>query len=129
LFDLGVGNEYHAVGAGEHRPSGGVVLHLARNRVKLEGKTIIPNPPQVQRKKIEKQGAIGGGVEGIKLGPTLRIDHTVNVLQTGRLAAHGRSVVDDLDFDLAVLVVELDHAPPDDRRPTMNSTSRRTKPR
>jgi len=36
------------------------------------------------------------------------------VLKTGRLTAHCGAVLDDLDFDLAVLVVELDHSPPDE---------------
>ena len=53
-------------------------------------------------------------IERVELGSPLGICDAVQVLQAGRLPTHRGAVVDDLDFDLAVLVVELDHSPPDE---------------
>jgi hypothetical protein len=89
-------------------------LDLPRNRVELEGQAKPSNPSEVQGKEIEKQGAVGCSIQGVELGPALRICDTVNVLETRRLASHSRAVVDDLDLDLAVVIVELDHSPPDE---------------
>ena len=112
LRPLRVGDEDDAVSAGEHRPSGGVVLHLAGNGVELQRQPVAAHPAEVDGEEIEKQRAIGGSGEGVQLGAALGVGDAVNMLQRRGLAAERGTVEDDLELDLLVLVVKLDHRSP-----------------
>ena len=112
LVQLRVGYEHDAVRARKYRASGGIVLHLPGNGVKLQGEPKAANSPQIQRQEIKEQSSVRGRVEGVQLASPLRIDDAVNMLEACGLSSNCRSVVHDLDLDLAVLVVELNHEPP-----------------
>jgi hypothetical protein len=105
----GVGHEHDGVGALEHQAPGRRVHRLAGHRRQLQPQVEPAEAGRLQRKQVEQDGAVLRGMDGDHLAPPLGNGVAVQDLQVGRLAAHGRAVVDDLDLDGPLSVVQLDH--------------------
>ena len=126
LIGLTVGDEDDAVDPREDGPAGRVVLDLSGYRIQLNGETITADSTEVERQQIEKQRPVRCRVEGVQTGSALRVRHPVDVLQARGLATESRTVVHDLDLDLPILIVELNHRPPGrSATPCPVATSRR----
>ena len=101
LFALRVRHENNAVRAAQHQLARRGVVHLAGNRVELKARCESGDRAEIERQKIEEQGAIGLGGERDHRALALIRHERVDVLQVRRLARPSRAVVDDLARDLA----------------------------
>jgi len=108
-FQLGVGDEDHSVGPGEHGLACCLVLDLSRNRVQLDQKLVTSDPAEFQGHEIEEESAVGRCIEAVEPRSFFWIAGAVDGLETGRFSADGRAVVDDLEFGLPLPVVKLNH--------------------
>src|SRR5204862_4264837 len=109
FFPLRIGDEDDSIDAAQNELAGGVVNHLAGNGVELELGDEAFDHDRIERQKIEKERAVGGGGERDEVAPVLRINALVNVTEVGCFAAECRTVVNDLELDLAAGVVNDRH--------------------
>ena len=105
----GVGHEDQAVGVLQHEPPRGGVHGLAGNGQDLQAQVEAAEARAAQGQEVEEDGAVLRGVDGDHLAAPRRLGVLVQDLEVGRLAAHRGAVIDDLDLDLPVAVIELDH--------------------
>ena len=111
LAAAAVGHEDDGVGPLQHDAPGRLVDHLARHRVELELHLDAGLGLEEDRHHVEEEGPVVLGVQRHEPAADLRGDLLVERLEVGGLAGERRAVIDDLDRQLARLVVELDHGP------------------
>src|SRR5260370_357163 len=78
-------HEDHAVRALEQQAAGGGVVALPRDGIELELGGEARDAPQVQRKKVEEESAVGVGGEGNHAAPATLRGPAEDVLQVRRL--------------------------------------------
>ncbi len=108
---LRVGDEDDAVDAAQHHLAGGVVVHLPRHGVELHAQPHAAELPGVHRQEVEEDRAVAAGRHDDQLAARRGRVPLVKRAQVGRLAPQRRTVVDDLNDDLARLGSKVDHYP------------------
>ena len=100
-FFLRIGDEDNSVGALENEFAAGFVKNLAGNGVKVEAGFESANGAKIERKKIEKQGAIGFGGKRNHLPFLICAGIFVDPLQIGGFSAKAGAVINQLAVNLA----------------------------
>ena len=98
---LGIRHEHHAIHAAQDQLAAGVIEHLPGNRIKMKARLEAAHRPQIQRQKIEKQGAVGLRRQRDHLAFGFVVGLVEHVLQIGGLAAKAGAVIHDLAIDFA----------------------------
>ncbi len=101
LVVLRVGDEDDAVHPAQHQLAGGVVNDLAGDGIELELGLEAFDGHGLDGQKVEEQGAVRTGGERNQLAfvASRSLHMIMHLHEIGRLAAHGRPVVDDLDLE------------------------------
>src|SRR5690606_30281833 len=107
---------------------GGGMNHLTRNGEELDLHLESTSTAEMDGKHVEKKRAIVLGVDGEQASPNLARHTVVKRHEIGRLSAERGAVIDDLDTDLAAIVVDLDHSNLETKPATRNRTCERTTP-
>src|SRR4030095_10936546 len=109
LAPLAVRYEHDAVCPLQHELSGRGVVYLTRNRVELEARREARDRPEVERKEVEEERAVGLRRERDHRASPVARYLVVDVMQIARLPRPSGAVIDDLAGDLARGVVDEGH--------------------
>src|SRR5581483_2048080 len=111
FFVLGIGDKHDPIHAAEHKLPRGVVDDLAGDGVKLELGLETFDRHRLDGQEVEEQRAVGTGGERDELafvaGGGLNV--VVDLHEVGGLAAHGGTVVNDLDLQFLGCLVYNGH--------------------
>ena len=111
LFVLRIGDKHDAVHAAQHQLPRRVVNHLAGHGVKLELRLEALDGHRLNRQKIEEQRAVGTRRQrhefALVAGGGLYM--VVDLHKVGRLAAHGRAVINDFNLQFLGGLVDEGH--------------------
>src|SRR6185369_5606576 len=105
-FALGVGDEDYSVDSLQNKLPACVVKDLARNGIQMKSSLESADGTQIERQKIEEQGAIRLGCETDQLSLGLRGGRIVDVLQIGCFSTQSWAVINNLAVDFARCVVD-----------------------
>src|SRR3569623_548954 len=109
LRTLRIGDEYHAVGAGQLRLAGTVMSDLAGHGIQLELHQQAGGRAKPQWEQVEKQCAIVARFERHHLSLELGPQHIVQPHEIGGLTAQRRSVIDQLENQAALGGIKVRH--------------------
>src|SRR5581483_1244001 len=100
-FLLRIGDKHDSVHSPQDQFAAGIVKDLAGDGVEMDARLEAAHRTEVQRQKVEEQGALGFGGQRDHFALLLLGGLLVDVLQVGGLPAEARAIVDDLAVDLA----------------------------
>ena len=106
---LGVRDENDPIDTPEHHLSGGVIANLPRDRIEHELCFVAIDHHRVDGQEVEEESPVVGGGEGHQVTPLVSADTAVDIAEIGGLAAHGSAAIDQLETDLAGIVVDDGH--------------------
>src|SRR5690348_13738242 len=95
-LQLRIGHEHDSIHTLQDQLAAGVVVYLAGHRVEMEARLEPANRPEIHRKEIEEERALGFGRERNQLAARARLHSAVHVLEVRGLAAQPGTVVHDL---------------------------------
>ena len=95
-------HEHDPVRSSQHQFAGGGILHLTRHGVELDPHVAAFELADLQRHKIEKQGAVAIGVDRYHLALDLLGEGPMDIVEIRRLATACGAVIDDFALNLTL---------------------------